>query len=67
MSRLAVPTTGPRRDYRAVLRNDSTVILLDAVVHDDKSSRAIRPGYSAPVPGPGPGLGPLLSRRAPAR
>ncbi|HYL21613.1 MAG TPA: hypothetical protein VEU74_07615 [Gemmatimonadales bacterium] len=29
------PAVGPRRDYRAVLRTDSTVVLLDAVVRDD--------------------------------
>lgn len=29
------PATGPRRDFRVVLRNDSSVILLDAIVRND--------------------------------
>jgi hypothetical protein len=33
--RLPQDIVGPRRDYRAVLRNDSMVVLLDAVVRGD--------------------------------
>lgn len=33
--RIRQPAVGPRRDYRVVLRNDSIVVLLDAVVRDD--------------------------------
>lgn len=34
-SRMQPSKPGPRRDYRVVLRSDSVVMLLDAVVRDD--------------------------------
>jgi hypothetical protein len=33
--RIRPSAAGPRRDYRVLLRNDSTVLLLDAVVRND--------------------------------
>ncbi len=51
-TRIQPSALGPRRDYRVVLRNDSTVVLFDAVVRNDSIVEVSENGAVPEHPGP---------------